>query len=90
MDMTPTRCSKRSCESSYSSLVARSQHKIQKIPKGLKVRASNERCTVDYNSDELLHLCIRGFALASTSYFNEFLQFDTINYLYEYPSYKIK
>ena len=58
MDMTPTRRSKRSCESSYSSPVARSQHKIQKIPKGLKVRASNDICTVDYNSVTLLNQCI--------------------------------
>ena len=58
MDMTPTRRSKRKSESSYSSLVVRSQHKNNKIPKGLKVRANNERSTVEYNSVTLLNQCI--------------------------------
>ena len=67
MDMTPTRRSKRSCESIYANPVESSQHKSQKIVKGLKVRGLNGDCTMDYNLDELLRLCIREFALASTS-----------------------
>ena len=79
MEMTTTRRSKRKSKSIYANPVESSQHKRHKIVKGLKVRGLNGDCTMDYNLDELLRLCIREFALASTSYFNVFLQFDAIN-----------
>ena len=58
MEMTTTRRLKRKSESSDSSLFAPYQYKVQKIPKGLKVRVSNKICTTGYNSNELLHLCL--------------------------------
>jgi len=58
MDMTTTRRSKRKSNSNYANPVVCSQHKSNKIPKGLKVRANDGVCTRDHNSGTLLQQCI--------------------------------
>ena len=58
MDMTPTRRSKRSCESIYANPVESSQHKSKKITKGLKVRRLDGVSSMEYDSGELWEQCI--------------------------------